>query len=158
WEETHARWKATRAAEAAVHPLPTGPGTIDVLSHAQWMLLSHDDVAWSPRPVFQPYQATSPSLQELNAEALRTRGADTLIADFTPVDGRWPTLDLGRSIPELLRWYDVRELPGEFLVLKRRATPRAVALTPAKTVRVPLGTTVRVPSAGKGPVWVTIEI
>ncbi len=160
WEDSRRRWTATRTRLAREHPLPVvATGTVDVLSDGQAMLLAHDGVTWRPRPTFQPYQATSTALQERNAEGLRRRGADVLLADLDTIDGRWPMLDLGRSLPELLRWYDVTPLATEFLVLTRRAAPRTVTLAPLGSVTVPLGGSVRLPDVSRGrPLWATVEV
>ena len=132
-------------------------GTIDVLSMGQFVLLAHD-VSWRPRPIFQPYQATSSYLQDLNAEALRLHGADTLLADIWSIDERFPMLDQGRSLLAILEQYDVEREPGEYLVLRRRMVPRALRLEPIATETVRRGQRLSIGRGGAVAVWATIDV
>lgn len=157
WRRDRARWEAARASLRRVHRLPHIDGSAEVLGLAQHVLLAHD-VRYVPRPVFQGYQALTPSLVARNAAALADGGADTLVADVQTIDGRFPTLDLGPGFLELLRHYDVAERPGEYLSLRRRAVARAVRIEPIARVDTRLGETVTIPASAEGLLWARIEV
>jgi len=157
WAESRARWEEANRRLARAHAVPEGAGTIDVLSMGQFALLAHD-VSWRPRPIFQPYQATSSYLQDLNAEALRLHGADTLLADIWSIDERFPMLDQGRSLLAILEQYDVEREPGEYLVLRRRMVPRALRLEPIATETVRRGQRLSIGRGGAVAVWATIDV
>ncbi|HEV7735668.1 MAG TPA: hypothetical protein VGR62_26070 [Candidatus Binatia bacterium] len=157
WRGDRRRWEAARASLRREHHLPSIEGTAEVLGLAQHILLAHD-VRWKPRPVFQGYQALTPSLVALNGAALGDGGADTLVADVQSIDDRFPTLDLGPGFLELLRHYDVAERPGEFLALRRRAVARPVRVEPIARIDTRLGEAVSVPESSEGLLWARIEV
>jgi hypothetical protein len=80
---------------------------------------------WSPRPVFQTYQACRPSLDLLNAEHLQSRrAADFIVLGWGEIDGRHQFLSDPGSWRAMLDWYDLALATDDHLLLRRRSTPR----------------------------------
>jgi hypothetical protein len=99
-------------------------GTVDVVP-SELDIIPANNWSWKPRPVIQSYSAYAPALDLLNAQHLAsTTSAEYVLMHWTDIDGRHPLLDDGASWRALFDHYDiVRSLP-EFLVLRRRASPR----------------------------------
>lgn len=55
------------------------------------VILAYPDVIWRPPPVFQPFSAFTPALDELNAEFFRSERAPDVVLRLGPhaIDGRW---------------------------------------------------------------------
>src|SRR6185436_11171152 len=138
------RMQALAAIRAAV-PLPSVPGTVDMIANEQSAVLAHA-LQYHPRPMFQDYGAYTPWLVELNRAHYRSpEAAEYLLFNPTPIDNRYPLLEQGTTINELLTRYDPLRLDQDLLVLKRRAEPlRSVAADPTEST-VKLGE------------WVSIE-
>ena len=149
------------ANERKSHPLPPIKGNTDLYSYNQTVLFAHA-LPYQPRPVIQSYSAFTPELAATNAAHLRTaRAASNILFAIQPLDGRYPSLDDGRSWPELLTLYDIKGTSddrGTFLLLSRSAVPREFRLTPLQNTSARFGEPVTLPVATNGPVWVEIEI
>jgi hypothetical protein len=144
------------AAIRAQHPFGGIPGAVDIVANEQTAVLLHG-LRYVPRPVFQSYQANTPMLAELNARHFRGPGApDHVLVGPNTIDDHYPTLDDAPVRLELLRAYDLKEMRGAYLLLRRRATPRAVRLTPFDTVAVPLAPPRTVPVPAADAVWATL--
>ena len=149
------------ASERKTHPLPPIEGDADLYSYDQTILFAHT-LPYQPRPVIQSYSAYTPELAEMNAAHLRTaRAASNILFAIQPIDDRFPSLDDGRSWPELLTLYDLKGASDDkrtFLLLSRAAAAREFHLTPLQNTSARFGEPVTLPAATNGPVWVEIEI
>ena len=140
------------------YPLPELNGGVDVYPWDQVVIFAHG-LHYAPRPVFQSYSAYAPALAEMNAAHLRSRrAADNLLFTLQTLDGRFPSLDDGRSWPELLTRYDVQGATKAFVLLKKSATPREYHLAPLKDSLIHFAEPVALPAASNGPVWAELEI
>jgi hypothetical protein len=139
-------------------PIPPTEGDVDVYPWNQATLFAHG-VRYHPRPVIQSYSAYTPELAELNAAYLRSdRAASNILFEIRPVDDHFPPLDDGRSWPELLTRYDIKNTNGTFVLLKRSTTPREYRLTLFKDIPVRFGEPVMLPATDNGPIWAEMEI
>jgi hypothetical protein len=149
------------ASERKTHPLPPIEGDADLYSYDQTILFAHT-LPYQPRPVIQSYSAYTLELAEMNAAHLRTaRAASNILFAIQPINDRFPSLDDGRSWPELLTLYDLKgasDDKGTFLLLSRAAAAREFHLTPLQSTSARFGEPVTLPAATNGPVWVEIEI
>jgi hypothetical protein len=149
------------ASERKARPLPPIEGDTDLYSYDQTVLFAHV-LPYQPRPIIQSYSAYTPELAEMNAAHLRTaHAASNILFAIQPLDDRFPSLDDGRSWPELLTLYDLKgrsDDRGTFLLLSRAATAREYHLTPLQNTSARFGEPVTLPVATNGPVWVEIEI
>jgi hypothetical protein len=149
------------ASERKTHPLPPIEGDADLYSYDQTILFAHT-LPYQPRPVIQSYSAYTLELAEMNAAHLRTaRAASNILFAIQPINDRFPSLDDGRSWPELLTLYDLKgasDDKGTFLLLSRAAAAREFHLTPLQNTSARFGEPVTLPAATNGPVWVEIEI
>jgi hypothetical protein len=148
------------ASERKAHPLPPIEGDADLYSYDQTILFAHT-LPYQPRPVIQSYYAYTLELAEMNAAHLRTaRAASNILFAIQPINDRFPSLDDGRSWPELLTLYDLKGASDDrtFLLLSRAAAAREFHLTPLQNTSARFGEPVTLPAATNGPVWVEIEI
>ena len=149
------------ASERKTHPLPPIEGDADLYSYDQTILFAHT-LPYQPRPVIQSYSAYTLELAEMNAAHLRTaRAASNILFAIQPINDRFPSLDDGRSWPELLTLYDLKgasDDKGTFLLLSRAAAAREFHLTPLQNTLARFGEPVTLPAATSGPVWVEMEI
>ena len=107
----------------------------------------------------QSLVAYTPELEELNAAFLRSeRAPDNIVFQLAPIDDHFPSLEDGRSWPELLTRYDVREVQWSFVLLNRSGVPRPWRLEPLADMPIRLGEFVPVPPMTNGPIWATVEI
>ncbi len=140
------------------YPLPELDGGVDVYPWDQVVVFAHG-LRYAPRPVFQSYSAYTPALAEMNAAHLCSgRAADNLLFTLRTLDGRFPSLDDGRSWPEILTRYDVQGVTKDFVLLKKSATPREYHLAPLKDSLIRFAEPVALPTASNGPVWAELEI
>ena len=140
------------------YPLPELDGGTDVYPWDQVVIFAHG-LHYAPRPVFQSYAACTPALAEMNAAHLRSgRAADNLLFALRTLDGRFPSLDDGRSWPELLTRYDVQGATKAFVLLKKTATPRKYHLVPLKDSPIRFAEPMALPAGSNGPVWAELEI
>ena len=139
-------------------PVPLLAGDVDVYPWNQAALFAHG-LRYHPRPVIQSYAAYTPELAELNAACLRSdRAASNILFEIRLVNDRYPSLDDGRSWPELLTRYDFQEVTGTLVLLKRSAIPREYHLTPWQELPVRLGEPVTLAGITNGPIWAEMEI
>jgi hypothetical protein len=138
-------------------PMPRIEGGVDVYPWNQAALIAHD-LQYDPRPVMSSLLTYAPELAELNAAHLRSAHApDNILFDIYPMNNNFPSLEDGLSWPELLTRYDVQEVTGQFVILKRSSRPREYHLSPLADVPVRLGRPVTVVT-NDGPLWAELEI
>lgn len=141
-------------------PVPEIKGSVDVYPWNQAAVLAYD-LHYQPRPIIQSYSAYTPELEELNAAFLRTKSApDNILFTIAPIDNHFPTLDDGRSWPELLTRYDTKNgsTNEAFLLLTKSINPRKYQMVLLKETTTSLGKPVMVPAITNGPIWAEIEI
>jgi hypothetical protein len=103
------------------------PSELDIVEANGWR--------WKPRPVIQSYSAYTPALDQLNARHLGSpQSADHIILQWDDIDYRQPLLDDAASWRALFDNYDVELTRPEFLVLKRRESPRYLDPQPIGSV------------------------
>lgn len=140
--------KRKRAEAALVRPFPASvTGSVDVIP---WDLapVIASGLDYRPRPVPQSYSAYTPGLQRLDAAHFAgPRAPDTLILRIEDVDGRLPSLALGPSLPVIGRRYDAVDRDPLGLILRRRATPRAMAVRQTPPQGASLGEWIATPGA-----------
>ena len=133
--------------------LPVLPGTSDIYSFEQASLIASGN-QWNPRPVFQSYSAYTPELAEMNNAHLIGEGApDNLFFEVQPIDGRYPSLEDGRSWPTILKNYRPAGLSPRHLILKRHDTSPVILPEPVARSRHGFGEQVDVPR-DHGPLFV----
>ena len=96
----------------------------------------------------------------MNAAFLRSdRAPDNVLFQVRILDEHFPALDDGLSWPELLTRYTTQQqAAGDFVVLKRAATPREWRLMPLAEKSIGFGEELALPPGTNGPVWAKIEI
>lgn len=140
------------------YPLPELGGTVDVYPWDQVVIFAHG-LRYTPRPVFQSYSAYTLALAEMNAAYLRVgRTADNVLFTLRTLDGRYPSLDDGRSWPELLTRYNVQGTTRDFVLLKKSATPGEYHLVPLKDSLIRFAEPVMLPATTNGALWAELEI
>ncbi|MBK9675169.1 MAG: hypothetical protein IPO82_08020 [Betaproteobacteria bacterium] len=151
------RRDSARAAVSAAYGELRMPGTVDMMGHSQGALLMQD-VDLRPSPVFQDFAAYTPWLMELNRAHLRgPRAAGTILLSTEAVDNRYPMMDRGNAVLELLAHYRPERVAAGFLVLRRRDAPLDVTLTAAGDQAATLGQWIEV-GASDAPVMLNVEI
>lgn len=152
-----AEYTANVAAIRTAFPLPALPGTWDVYSYSQSILLANN-VPWSPRPVFQSYSAYGPELAKLNAAHLRGPSApDNILFSVSPIDGRLPALEDGLSWLTLVNDYSQQSRIGDYVVLRHDRGASPAALKPLTQVNMQLGQSLPVPP-GNTPIWAKLDL
>ena len=121
------RTQSLAAIRAAV-PLPIVNGSVDVIASVQSAVLAHG-LLYRPRPIFQDYAAYTPWLVERNrAHYHSPRAAEYVFFRPNPIGNRYPLLEQGTTVNELLSLYDPFALERDLLVLKRRAVPLGIVM------------------------------
>ena len=139
------------------NPLPELSGTTDLYPNELAVVLAHD-LPYQPRPTIQSFTAYTGELAEINAAHLRSEdAAENVLFDIKPIDERLPAAEDGLSWPELLTRYDIADMTGSFIVLKRKTAPEDYTLTPISTETVALQDWVEVPN-GEGAIWAEVEV
>jgi hypothetical protein len=114
------RYIAQIAEIRTTYPVPTLPGTMDIYSYNQSILLASEN-AWLPRPVMQSYSAYTAELAELNLRHLLGSDApDNILFRVEPIDGRLASLEDGLSWPALINRYSVQKLEGGTAYLRKK--------------------------------------
>jgi hypothetical protein len=114
----------------AAFPLPALPGTWDVYSHSQDILLANG-VPWSPRPIFLSYSAYGSELERLNAaHLLESAAPHSILFGVSAIDERLPALEDGLIWLPLISEYSMRERLGEYVILRKTRVAPAASLKP----------------------------
>jgi hypothetical protein len=85
-----------------------------------------NNLNWRPRPVFQSYAAYTPLLDDLCADLYRdpARAPRYILYSHAATDQQIASLVDSRTWVEMLRWYDCIDQASEYLLLRRRPSPR----------------------------------
>lgn len=158
WRER--RHEANLAAVKAMTPLPPLSGSVDFMPSSSTVPWAHG-LSRKPNPVVMSYIAPhTKDLAEAQAQHLRAvDGPRNLFVLLETIDDRYPSMDFGPSLLEMLSSYAVAGRVGEELLLSRRETPRRLVLEPIGKREVEVGETIDVAklAAGRGPVWARIH-
>jgi hypothetical protein len=107
--------------------------------------------------VFQDFAAYTPWLIELNRNHLRQSGADSVLVSSETIDNRYPMLDRGRTVLDLLAHYEPQGLASGYVVFRRRNEARGVEHLPLQHAEAALGEWVDV-SSWKMPLLLTAHV
>lgn len=140
------------------NPLPQVSGTTDLYPNETAVIFAYE-LPYKPRPVIQSFSAYTGKLAALNAAHLRDSDApETILFDVAAIDNRLPSSDDGLSWPELLTRYDIADMTGKFLILKRRSTSRDYSFTPLSQQTVKMGEWVELPDNSKSrAIWMQVD-
>jgi hypothetical protein len=107
-------------------------------------------IAYRPFPIFQIYTASTPFLDNWNAEFLNdaSRAPDFLLFEWDSIDGRHPLLDAPATSIAIFKHYELDSSYGTRLLLRKRAQPlngevrllRSEALGFGQPLKVPQST------------------
>lgn len=96
-----------------------GNSSVDVFGQSQAFALAND-LNYRPRPVFQTYAACNTGLTELNETFYNSeRAPQFVLFRLEPLDRKFPSLEDGRVLRQLLANYSRVAEEGNFLLLKR---------------------------------------
>jgi hypothetical protein len=138
--------------------MPAFDGGVDMLGLRQGLLIANQS-PYRPLPVFQSYMAYTPRLARENAAFLASDGAPRwLLFNLDTIDNRFPAIDDADLWPLLLTLYQPAGQVDRFLLLERRATPRAWRLVPIGGADALTDRPIAVPPADGGPIWARIEV
>ena len=153
---------AAWAGIAANAPLPSLPGTVDILPSDQARVLAAS-LAYRGRPSFQEYSTYTANLAEANRNFLKGPDAPRwmLFGPESPlgymgIDGRYPSLAEGPLWPDLLSLYRPDHRIGDLIALERRSTPASVQFGPSRRLATGFGAFTSVSDAG--PLWATLDV
>lgn len=108
-------------------PIFNMKGKADIYSYQQSYLLASDN-HWKPRPVIQSYSAYTAELLRINSDFLAREGADNILYNVETIDGRYPTLDDGASLPIILNGYKLVNYEHDILYYKRKTNGRITSV------------------------------
>jgi len=94
---------------------------------------------YQPRPVFQGYSAYTAKLISKNLKAFRSHRPEALIHQAYSIDNRWPALDDGAFISEILGFYDPWGARDNGFEYHLRTQPREFERTDHEVKRIELG-------------------
>lgn len=141
------------------YPLPLFEGSVDLYRTHLAVAVAHD-LDWHPRPVFQSYAAYTRALAERNRQHLVGPGApDNIVLELSTINGRFPTLDDGPSLPEILSRYQLTGMTKQQLGLfAKRSAPNPYRLVPAHTASTAIDGVLEVPGDKHKLLWVWLEL
>ena len=143
----------------ADNPIPELSGTTDLYPNDTAVVFAHG-LPYQPRPVIQSFSAYTAELAKLNAAHLRSPNApENILFDVGGIMRRFPSSDDGFSWPELLTRYDIRDVSGKYVVMKRRQTPREYSLTVADARTSQVNEWTALPKrVADSPIWMQIDM
>jgi hypothetical protein len=99
-----------------------GTATVGGLNYDQDVVILNK-FNYRPQPVYQDYSAYTPELQRMNSAFFDSTAApEYVLWLYETIDGRFPTLDEGRTILILLSNYSPVATEGKYVLWKRNAT------------------------------------
>lgn len=121
-------------------------GTVDVYNYNNSVALASTGI-YTPRPIFQSYQAFDGYFAEENLKFLEKKAPDNILFRVETIDGRYPTLDDGISWPSIFSNYDLNSIHNGYLFLKKKnqlfQTKEMISI---RTVQTGFGQSIAVPS------------
>ena len=121
-------------------------GTVDVYNFNNSVAIASTG-SYTPRPVFQGYQAFDGYFSEINLKHLEKNPPDNVLFRLETIDDRYPTLDEGISWPSIFSNYDLDTVQKGYLFLKKSASSFKVKdLSPFAQFQASFGHPIAVPS------------
>lgn len=150
--------ETTKAQVQGENPLPPIEGTVDLYPDEIGTIFAYD-FDYQPRPIFQSFSAYTSKLAEMNLAHLKSENAaENILFDLKPIDGRYASFGDALSWPEILTRYDVANIEGRYLHLKRNERPREYQLQPlVDNVQLAIGEWYKLPLSEE-PIWAKIDI
>jgi hypothetical protein len=109
--------------------------SIDMISNEQALLL-FNQLNWQPRPVYQSYAAHSAVLLGKNLKYFRgDRAPEYVLIKLGTLDGRFPSLDDGPVLCQLLTNYEPLFAEKSYILLRQRARHQAAVPAEKRTKR-----------------------
>lgn len=116
--------EAIRQLQLSV-PMLAGYRSFDLFAPEQALALGNPQ-AYRPRPVFQGYSAYTPALQDLNAAHV-ARVPQEFLVDIRPIDGRYPNLEDGSALAQIMLQFCPEAWHGSRVGFRRSEAPVAMA-------------------------------
>jgi hypothetical protein len=143
------------SADSRIEPeikLIVGHEPVAFLSNAYSNALM-DDLNLVLFPVLQRYSAFTPSLDQLDATWIDSKGPRFLIFDGLAIDGRHPWTESPSTWTEVYRWYNARMLGSHNLLLERRVEPRFTHFEPLAYRTAHFGEDLAIPESPDPVFW-----
>jgi hypothetical protein len=138
-------------------PLPTLPGTVDMVPSAQVEIIANG-LAYQPRPTVQEYTTYSSRLIALNRAFFEgDRAPDHLLFQPGSIDSRHPASAEGPLWPLLMARYEPVEVVRDYLLLKRRERPLEQLIGKISAAQGSFRENISIPQPGQ-PMFVTIDV
>lgn len=143
-------WNAARKIHAMPETLKyVGNQPVDLISYSQGVLFLND-LNYKPRPIFQSYSAYTPQLLRMNELNLHSANAPVwTLLQLATIDNRYPTLDDGLLLTQILSSHELVLEERGYLLMKRPATLDSIP-EPVADKEGQMGTWIDVPSTTKG--------
>jgi hypothetical protein len=114
---------------------------------------------WSPRAVFQSYQANTDVLDMVNARHYRGENPpDSILYSWKSLDGRYPAFDEPSTFREVLCRYRASLRDGEYVLLDRRKKTACGAKTAMSSIQAEIGEKIAVPHLEDGYVFAAVDV
>ena len=133
--------------------------TVDIFTYEIYQLYIND-LNWSPRPVFQSYNAYNPSLDEMNASHFRKINApEKIIYRILGTDDRYSIYDEPKVFMELLKNYDFVDYDTNgFGLLEKRETAINFEQETVSKDAGEIGRQIKVPDVKDGYLFCKLDI
>jgi len=124
--------------------------SVDVLT-VEIAVIEAWELRWRPRPILQGYIVSNAALDAMDAEWFASPSSpERLLVDPQGVDTRHPFIDSPLAWRQILTRYEPIAQDDRWLVLGKRAHPRAVTITPVQRFIAPLNEAIPVPATANG--------
>lgn len=134
-----------------------GGASLDIFGHRQDYAIVNE-LAYTPRPVFQSYSAYGRELEELNEWFyLGAAGPRFALLALEPIDGRFPPLEDAACLRAILQNYRLVGREGPFLVVERKSADPAT-LEPIAEGVARVGERVAIEGHHSHDLWLEIDL
>jgi hypothetical protein len=135
-----------------------GEGTVDVFPWDISVAYAYG-LNWSPRAIFQSYQANTSALDRINASHFQAADSpDRIMYAFKSIDYRYPVFDEPSTFQELLCGYRASGRDGPFVILERQEESSCRAKTAVISLNAGFGEKLKVPVYKDGHVLASINL
>jgi hypothetical protein len=136
-------------------------GTVDVEPWEAQLAFAYD-LAWSPEPVFQSYQAYGSALDSANASHLDAGSATHVLISNVAIDDRYELFDEPAALRALIEHYHVdpvaKTSPSGWIVLTRNADPVPPKITEMPMIAATWGDSITVPQVSGGFTYARVGV
>jgi hypothetical protein len=137
--------------------MPKIKGTVDVY-RTNLAVAFANNLDWNPRLAIQSYAAFTPYLIEKNRQhLLGPDSPDAVIVELSTVSKRYPMLDDGASLLEILARYELVARPKGMALLTRRSRPNPYRFERPQSLAARFGEPLALPSMEGKLLWAQIE-